>query len=121
MKINPSKALLTLLLGLAVTLTLNAQTSKKFIGTWDQKAPDASGYETAKVHIEKQSITTTFTNNSYNTTEQVKYESDTLKFNMDVDGEYVKCYLVVKDKDNLSGFATWSSGETDLILTRTKE
>ena len=121
MKINPSKVLLTLLLGFAVTLTLNAQTPKKFIGTWDQKAPNASGYETAIVVIEKQSITTTFTNNSYNTAEKVKYESDTLNYNMDVDGEFVKCYLVVKDKNNLTGFAPWSSGETDLILTRTKE
>ncbi len=122
MKINPSKALLTLLLGLAVTLTLNAQTPKNFIGTWDQKAPDAPGYETGKVVIEKQSVTSTFGENSYKyVANQVKYKSDTLKFNMDVDDEYVKCYLVVKDKDNLTGFATWSSGETVLILTRSKE
>ena len=70
MKNFPSNVLLTLIFGFAVTLTMNAQTPNKFIGTWDQKAPDASGYETAKVVIEKQSITTTFTNNSYNTAEQ---------------------------------------------------
>ena len=51
----------------------------------------------------------------------MNYESDTLKYNMDVDGEYVKCYLVVKDKANLVGFATWSTGESDLLLTRIKE
>jgi len=121
MKNFPSKVLPTLILAFAVTLTMNAQTPKKFIGTWDQNAPDASGYEAAKVVIEKESITTTFANYSSNTAEQVKYESDTLKYNMDVDGEYVNCYLVVKDKDNLTGFATWYSGETDLILTRVEE
>lgn len=121
MKNLPSKMLFSLILGLAVTLTLNAQTPDKFIGTWDQDAPDASEYETAKVVIDKQAITTTFSNGSQNTAEQVKYESDTLKFNMDVDGEWVTCYLVVKDKNNLKGYATWSSGESDLILTRTKD
>ena len=29
--------------------SLNAQTPRSFIGTWDQKAPDAPGYETGKV------------------------------------------------------------------------
>jgi len=108
-------------LGFALTFTLNAQTPKEFIGTWDQNAPDASEYETAKVVIEKQSISTSFTNGSHNIAEQVKYESDTLNFNMDVDGEFVKCYLIVKDKNNLKGYATWSSGESDLFLTRTKD
>jgi len=121
MKSFPSKVLSTLLLGFIVTFSLNAQTPKKFIGTWDQKAPDASEYETAKVVIEKQSITKTFTNNSFNTAEQVKYESDTLNFNMVVDGEFVRCYLVVKDKTNLIGHASWSTGESDLFLTRSKE
>jgi len=121
MKNFPSRVILTLLLGFAITLTLNAQTPKKFIGTWDQNAPDASGYETAKVVIEKQSISTKFTNGSQNTAEKIKYESDTLRFNMDVDGEYVTCYVVVKDKNNLKGFASWSTGTTGLILTRTKD
>jgi hypothetical protein len=40
---------------------------------------------------------------------------------MDVDGEYVKCYLVVKDKTNLVGFATWSTGESDLLLSKKEE
>ncbi len=121
MKSFPSKVLLTLLLSFAVTLTMNAQIPDGFTGTWDQKAPDAPEYETAKVVIEKQSISTTFTNGSFNTVEKVKYESDTLRFNMDVDGEYVSCYLTVKDKTNLIGYATWSTGETDLILSRTKD
>ena len=122
MKRNPSKALLILGLSLAVTLSLNAQTPKNFIGTWDQNAPGASGYETAKVLIEKQAVTTTFSNSSLKyPASDVNYESDTLKYNMDVDGEYVKCYLVVKDKTNLVGFATWSTGESDLLLSKKEE
>lgn len=115
------RVLFTLLLGFGISLNLNAQIPDSFIGTWDQKAPGAEGYETAKVVIEKQSIATTFTNNSNNTAVELKYESDTLKYNMDVDGEYVICYLVVKDKNNLKGYATWSTGETDMILTKTEE
>lgn len=122
MKNFPSRIILSLLLSFALTLTLNAQTPVKFIGTWDQNAPGAEGYETAKVVIEKQSVTTTFSNSSYKyLASGVNFKSDTLKFNMDVDGEFVKCYLIVKDKNNLKGYATWSTGETDLILTRIEE
>jgi hypothetical protein len=121
MKRNPAKVLCTLLLGMAVFLTANAQTPDKFIGTWDQSAPDASGYEMAKVVIEKQSISTSFSNGSQNIAEDLKFESDTLHYHMDVDGEYVTCYLLVKDKNNLKGYATWSTGETDLVLTRIKK
>ena len=121
MKRIHSRVLLSLIFGIAVTFAINAQTPKKFIGTWDQDAPDAPGYETAKVVIEELSITTTFTNGSVNTAELAKYESDTLWYNMDVDGEYVTCNLVFNDKNNLKGYASWSSGETDLILTKMKE
>ena len=108
-------------MGFALTLTINAQIPDSFKGTWNQEAPSAGGYETATVVIDKQSIATTFTNGSQNTASGVKFKSDTLEYNMDVDGEFVQCYFVVKDKNNLKGFASWSSGETDLILTRTKD
>ena len=122
MKRNLFKAFLLTGLCVAATLTIQAQTPKKYIGTWDQNAPGASGYETAKVHIEKESVTTIFSNSSYKyPASEVKYEYDTLKFNMAVDGEYVKCYLVVKDKTNLVGFATWSTGESDLLLSKKEE
>ena len=122
MKRNPAKVLCILLLGTAVTLTANAQTPDKFIGIWEQKAPDAPGYETGEVTIQKESISTTFSGYSDKyPADWHKYKSDTLKYAMNVDGENVDCYLLVKDKSNLVGYATWSDGETDLILTRIKK
>jgi hypothetical protein len=107
---------------MAATFTAYAQTPEKFIGTWEQKAPDAPGYETGEVVIEKQSLITTFAGSSYKyPADWHKYHSDTLKYTMNVDGENVECYLLVKDKANLVGYASWSTGETDLILTRIKK
>ena len=122
MKSFPSKVLCTLLMGIATLCTAYAQSPEKFIGTWEQKAPDAEGYELGEVVIEKESLITTFSGNTYKyPAEGLKFHSDTLRYSMNVDGENVECYLLVKDKSNLMGYATWSTGETDLILTRIKK
>jgi len=122
MKKFPATVLCTLLLGIAATFTAHAQTPEKFIGKWEQKAPDAEGYELGEVVIEKESLITTFSGSTYKyPAEGLKIHSDTLRYSMNVDGENVECYLLVKDKTNLMGYATWSTGETDLILTRIKK
>lgn len=102
---------------------LFAQKPKKFIGSWDfTTETGATGYESGVMDISKESVMTTFPYNDFKyPSDWVKFEKDTLKFDFDVDGEMVSCYLVVKDKSHLTGFAEWDSGETVMHLTRTKK
>ena len=122
MKRNLLKALLILLLVIGGTHTTDAQIPEKFIGSWEFNAPTAgSGFETGIMEIKKDSVITTFTVVLYKIPSfWVKYESDTLKFNFDVEGESVYCYCTAEDASNLKGYAEWSLGETILILTRSK-
>lgn len=103
-----------------ISLSVYAQIPKRFQGIWDFNAPTAGyGYETGVMDITKKSVVTTFTANSIEyPSEWVKYESDTFKFNLLVDGTYVKCSLKIEDASNLKGYAEWDMGETTLFLTR---
>ena len=114
------KRICILTLSVVFCCSINAQSISDFIGSWDFNAPTADyGYEKGIMEIKKESVVTTFTGNSLKyPSDWVKYESDTFKFNMDVDGTYVKCFLKVEDASNLKGYAEWDMGETTLILTR---
>ena len=72
--------------------------------------------------ISEESVITTFPDISYDyPSDWVKFEGDTLNFEFDVDGAMVSCYLVVKDKTHLTGFAEWEGGETLMNLSRTEK
>ena len=116
------KSLCIVALSIAICGAVHAQNTEKFFGTWDFTTETVEvGYETGIMKISKESVETTFTNNNYKyPSEWVKYESDTLKYNMNVDGAMVEIYLVVKDASNLKGYAEWDSGETVLNLTKRK-
>ena len=122
-KLNPMKSLLTIVFLIAICGALHAQDNEKFFGSWDfTTETGAEGYETGVMEISKESVMTTFTDNTNKyPSERVKYEGDTLKFDVYVDGTMVACYLLVKDDSHLTGFAVWDSGETVMNLTRQKE
>jgi len=108
---------------MALCGVVNAQNNEKFLGTWDFDTETGEiGYESGIMEITKESVKTTFTDISYEyPSTSFSIEGDTLKFNMNVDGTPVECWLVVKDASKLTGYATWESGETMLILTRKKD
>jgi hypothetical protein len=109
------------LLTLVVTLCafVNAQSIDKFIGSWKFDAPTAFGYETGSLQIVKDKVIMTFNESDFKyPSESMQYESDTLKYSVEVDGEYVKCHLVVTDASNLDGYCAWSGGETKLIVKK---
>ncbi len=116
------KCLISTIILCALSLSVYAQIPEQFHGTWDYKGPTGEyGYDAGVVEIDKESVVFIFTGNSYKyPSDWVKYESDTLKHNMDVDGAFVECFLKVEDASNLIGFAEWEGGETALILSRKK-
>jgi hypothetical protein len=99
-----------------------AQKIDDFLGSWDFKTlTGAYGYETGIMDVKKDAVFMTFDGNDYKyPSDMVNYKSDTLKYNLDVDGAYVRCYLTVEDASNLKGYCEWNDGETILILTRKK-
>jgi len=113
----------TFFLLIALCGALHAQNPKKFLGPWEfTTETGAPGYETGVMDISKESVITSFTDNSFEyPSDWVKFENDTLKFDFFVDGTMVNCFLLVKDKTHLTGFAEWDSGETVLNLTKEKE
>jgi len=122
MKKKTTRAILFLFTILIISPAVKGQNINKFTGEWAFEAPTAGiGYDAGTMVIEKESVLTTFTGFSTKyPSDLVSYESDTLKFNFDVDGEYCKCYLVLKDDSNQTGYCKWPSGETALTLTRKK-
>jgi hypothetical protein len=117
------KSLCTILFPIALCISVAAQDAGRFTGKWDfTTVTGAIGYETGVMDISKESVITTFTGipDPY-PSEWARYEADTFKFNFDVDGDMVKCYLTVEDASSLAGFATWDTGESIVNLTRKKE
>jgi hypothetical protein len=100
-----------------------AQDPDRFIGKWDfTTVTGAIGYETGVMDIRKDSVITTFTGiTDLYPSEWARYESDTFRFHFDVDGDMVRCYLTVKDRSSLVGYAKWDTGESVVNLTRKKE
>lgn len=122
MKRKSTQVILLLLTVIIISPAAKAQSINEFKGEWDFKAPTAGyGYDAGVMAIEEQSVVTTFTGNSYEyPSDMVNYESDTLKFNFDVDGEYCECYLILEDDSHQKGYCKWPSGDTEVILTRKK-
>jgi hypothetical protein len=116
------KRFFILALSAMLCVAVSAQNHEKFQGAWDfDTETGAAGYESGVVKISEESLSFIFTDipDDY-PSDWIKYESDTLKFEFDVDGTLVGCWLVAKDAEHLEGYADWDSGETVLHLTRKK-
>ena len=112
-----------ILVSISLCGSVAAQDVESFTGKWDfTTVTGAVGYETGVMDIKKESVTTTFTGiTDLYPSEWARFEADTFKFNFDVDGDLVRCYLTVKDRSNLVGYAKWETGESVVNLTRKKE
>jgi hypothetical protein len=120
MKQKAFKSFLAFSIICLISIAVNAQKIDHFIGNWDfNTLTGAVGYETGIMEIEKDAVVTTFSGieNTY-PSDWAAFEADTFKFNFDVDGDYVKCYLKVADESNLKGYCKWDTGESVVILTR---
>lgn len=98
----------------AGSLTINAQIPEKFIGTWDCKIPYAEDvYQTAICKITQDTVFIKFKEvNSDHTSKWVNVKSDTLRFEYGLNYEIINCWLIKDANSNLTGHATWSTGET---------
>ena len=121
--LNHMKNLIPIVFLIVLCGALQAQNNEKIYGAWDFTTETGEvEYETGVMDISKESVMTTFTDNSYKyPSDWLKFVNDTLKFNFDVDGTMVECYLVLKDKSHLIGYAEWETGETVMNLTRTEK
>jgi hypothetical protein len=117
------KNLCIILFSVVLCSSVAAQKVDRFTGKWDfTTVTGAIGYETGVMDIKKESVMTTFTGiPDLYPSEWARFEADTFKFNFDVDGDLVKCYLTVKDASSLVGYAKWDTGESVVNLTRKKE
>ncbi len=51
----------------------------------------------------------------------LKAKGDSIIYTSNVDGEIVLFSLKIKDKTNINGDAVWSTGQTEMILTKKEE
>ena len=109
--------------------SLSAQTSKvkhNPEGKWDFEAPTApGGYTSGVVEVasaeNKYSATMSFTGNDYKfPVDMVKFENDSLKINLNIEGTDVNIKIKFEDSDKMSGVAVTNDGEIPLVLTREK-
>ncbi|HVN57185.1 MAG TPA: hypothetical protein VMT63_02710 [Bacteroidales bacterium] len=122
------KCLFLIFIALA-TINLTAQTTKQKHnpeGKWEFEAPSApGGYTSGVVEVTKTdsklTATMSFSGNDYKfPVDQVKFENDTLKINLNVDGTDVNIRIKFEEPDKLSGVAVTNDGEIPLTLTRSK-
>jgi len=108
---------------------LSAQTSNAKhnpVGKWDFEAPAApGGYTSGVVEVNsssnKLSATMSFTGNDYKfPVDNVKFENDSLKINLNVEGTDVNIRIKFNDTDKMSGVAATYDGDIPLVLTRSK-
>jgi hypothetical protein len=108
---------------------LSAQTSTvkhNPVGKWGFEAPTApQGYTSGVVEVNsasnKYSATMSFTGNDYQfPVDMVKFENDSLKISLYVEGTDVNIKIKFDDQDKMSGVATTNDGEIPLVLTREK-
>jgi hypothetical protein len=108
---------------------LSAQTSNAKhnpVGKWDFEAPTApGGYTSGVVEVasddNKYSATMSFSGNDYKfPVDDVKFENDSLKIKLNVEGTDVNIRIKFNDSDKMSGVATTYDGEIPLVLTRSK-
>jgi S-adenosylmethionine:tRNA-ribosyltransferase-isomerase (queuine synthetase) len=97
---------------------------KDLVGKWIFEAPLApEGYTSGIIEVglaeKKYSTTMMFTGNEEKLSgDKVKFEKDTLKFNVYIGDENVSVKLKFDDKTKMSGKAVYSEGEVPLTLTR---
>ncbi len=110
-------------------LNLFAQTSSvkhNPVGKWDFEAPAAPvGYTEGVIEVlsvnNKYSATMSFTGNDYKfPVDDVKFENDSLKINLNIEGSDVNIKIRFSETEKMSGVAVTNDGEIPLALTRSK-
>jgi hypothetical protein len=117
------KNLLYLMLGmlfLTGSLPIKAQETNSYLGNWSFEAPTApEGYTQGIITFKKDSSFMTFTDGNYKyPSDWLTVKNDSVKYQSDIDGTTVLFSLKIIEKNKLKGNATWSSGETIMILTK---
>ena len=111
-------------------INLSAQTEKAKhnpAGKWEFEAPTApQGYTSGNVEVtladKKLTGTMSFTGNDNKIPfDVIKFENDTLKINLNVDGTDVNLKIIFDDINKMSGVATTYDGEIPIVLTREKK
>ncbi len=108
---------------LSGSLSLNAQVKKTYQGDWSFEAPSApEGYNTGVITFKQDSSIMEFTYGYYPyPSNWIKAKGDSIIYETNVDGEFVLFSLKIKDKSNITGDAVWSTGQTEMILTKKEE
>jgi hypothetical protein len=119
-----------ILITLVITyLNLSAQTSNvkhNPAGKWNFEAPTApGGYTAGEVDVvsadNKYSGTMSFAGNDYKfPVDLIKFENDSLKINLNVEGSDVSIKIKFDDSDKMSGVAVTNDSDIPLVLTREK-
>lgn len=115
---------LSLVLSLPVVTAQNNQVKKDPVGKWKFEAPYApEGYTSGTIEVgladKKYSVAMYFTSNETKYSgEMVRYENDTLTFNVLVEGNDVVVTLKLEDLTKMAGKAVYSEGEVPLTLTK---
>jgi hypothetical protein len=112
-----------------VCFNLSAQTAKVThnpVGKWDFEAPNApGGYNSGVVELSsvqnKLTATMSFSGNDYKfPVDKVKFENDSVKISLSIEGNDVNIKIKFDEADKMSGVAVTYDGEIPLILTREK-
>ena len=105
------------------SLSLNAQVKKTYQGKWNFEAPTApEGYNTGVITFKADSSIMEFSGGYYiYPSSRLKAKGDSIIYTTYVDGETVLFSLIIKDKSNITGDAVWSTGQSEMILTRKEE
>lgn len=122
------KKLAACLLFLSVISLLNAvsqQVRKNDpSGAWKFEAPYApEGFNTGTITVgQKEKLYTasiSFSGSDYNIQgEKVKFEKDTLKFDIYIEGEVVSIIMKMTDNSSMNGKALYSAGEIPIASSR---
>lgn len=111
-------------------INLSAQTVKAKhdpAGKWEFEAPTApQGYTSGNVEVtladNKYTGTMSFTGNDYKIpVDIIKFENDTLKISLNVDGTDVNMKIIFDDLNKMSGVAATYDAEIPIVLTREKK
>jgi hypothetical protein len=111
-------------------LNLSAQSTNvrhSPVGKWDFEAPAApEGYTVGVIEVNntnnKLAATMAFTGNDFKfPVDNVKFENDSLKISLNIEGSDVNIRIKFENPDKMSGVAATYDGEIPLVLTRSKE
>jgi len=108
---------------LSGTLSLNAQVKKTYQGKWNFEAPTApEGYNSGTITFKADSSIMEFTYGYYPYySSRLRVKSDSIIYTTNVDGEIVLFSLKIKGKSYITGDAVWSTGQSEMILTKKEE